>query len=190
MRTIFNYFALFILLLIAPFLAKTQTATSTRTIWGTYPPQQTSAISIEGKLLVSGFPRDGRIKQNNFADLYKAFNDGIYKIRFQHKVSGGNAKNLMVYNLKTIVKHDGKTIIESTRNNWPMLQGDILIPIEAFEIVTSLPGYKHNMHVPNLNATLPKGKYEVILGVEPAVSGVKSRISQVQFNFIINGLLE
>ncbi len=161
-----------------------------------------SAQTFEGKLSVTGFPRDGRIKEIQPVDLYKSFTDGKYKIRFSYKASGINNRDIVLFDVKTTVKRDGQTISSSTRKKWPFLPGDIFIPVETFDLVSILQGNVMKMPVSKRNPQdyyLPKGKYEVALEMIPAATWVNSqnrevvprgRIAPATFTFIINGLLD
>lgn len=148
-----------------------------------------NAQSVEGSLTLSGFPRDGKIKEAIPVDLFKSFKENKYKINFSYKASREINRGIVLFDMKTTLKKDGKTIATTTRMNWPWLPGDMFVPIEAFDLIPSLQGMVSEMPTPKLYEPLPKGKYEVILEMRPS-GKVKGAIKPLNFNFIINGLLD
>lgn len=157
-----------------------------------------SAQTFEGKLSVTGFPRDGKIKESQPADLYKSFRDGKYKINFSYKASGINRKDIVLFDVKTTVKRDGRTISSTTRTKWPFLPGDIFIPVETFDLVSVLQGNVSRTPISKRKSQdyhLPQGRYEVILEMIPAATWVSSqnrevvprgKITPATFTFTVN----
>lgn len=147
-----------------------------------------TAQTIEGKLSVSGLYTDTRIKETIVADFYKAFRDGTYKINFSFKAQDVGKRGLVLFDLKTTIRHNGKVISETTRSGWPMLPGDLFIPVEAFDLIPALQSYTFIMPTPKLSpdqvdVPLPKGKYEVslqVVGVQP-----KGLIPPSNFSFVV-----
>ena len=136
------------------------------------------AQSVEGGLSISGLPRDGVIQEAVPVDIFKSFKMDKYKIKFNYKASKDIERGIVLFDMKTTLKKDGKTISSTTRKNWPWLPGDMYVPIEAFDLIPSMQG----MVGRNRNTKLPKGKYEVILEMIPA-SGVGGSIKPIKFNF-------
>lgn len=154
------------------------------------------AQKIEGKLTVSGLRSDTRIKQTTAVDIYQAFRNGNYKINFSFKADNVGKRGLVLFDMKTTVKHNGKVISESTRSNWPWIPVPprdapigVLVPIEAFDLIAALQAYTFEMPTPKLyskeiDLPLPKGKYEVSLqmvGMRPE----RALIPPAQFSFVI-----
>lgn len=154
------------------------------------------AQKIEGKLSVSGLRTDTRIKESTAADFYKAFRDGTYKINFSYKAENVGKRGLVVFDMKTTVKYNGKIISESTRSNWPWIPVPprdapvgVFVPIEAFDLIPALQKFTFEMPAPKLytkeaDLPLPKGKYEVTLqmvGFRP--EGLA--IPPVLFSFVV-----
>ena len=127
-----------------------------------------AAQKIEGRMNLSGFPTDGKIKENTAVDLFKSFRDGKYKINMSYKAENLGKRGLVLFDLKTTVKYNGKVIAQTSRTNWPFLPGDMFIPIEAFDLIPALQKHTFDMPIPRLSPNdidvpLPKGKYDVSL---------------------------
>lgn len=135
---------------------------------------------IEGKMAVTGFPRDGVIKEVVPVDLFKSFKEGNYKINFSYKADGMGSRGIVLFDMKTTVKRDGKTIHTSTRKGWPWLPGDMYVPIEAFDVIPALQKHVGDMPVsslqdPKAERPLPIGKYEIMLEMVPVATWVEDR---------------
>ena len=154
------------------------------------------AQKIEGKLSVSGLGTDTRIKQSTVVDIYNAIRDGTYKINFSYKAENVGKRGLVIFDMKTTVKYNGKIISESTRSNCPWIPVPprdapvgVFIPIEAFDLIPALQKFTFEMPAPKLytkeaDLPLPKGKYEVTLqmiGTRP--EGLA--IPPVLFSFVV-----
>ncbi len=149
------------------------------------------AQRIEGKLSVSGLQSDTRIKQSTALDFFKAFREGSYKINFNYKANEVGKRGLVVIDMKTTVKYNGKVISEATRKNWPWLPGDMFVPIEAFDLIPALQKFTFEMPIPKLNPKeadlpLPKGKYEVTLQMIVLKPGEDlGSIAPARFSFVV-----
>ena len=149
-----------------------------------------SAQTVDGKVSISGFPTGSTLKEKTVVDLFKSFRDGNYKINFSFKTDNVNKRGVVIFDLKTTLKIDGKTVLQSTRGGWPWLPGDIFVPIEAFDLI---PGIQKVgvMPIPKLapdqmDSPLPKGKYEVTLEMVSSSEAVKGRIQPLTFSFNVN----
>ncbi len=149
-----------------------------------------SAQTITGKVSISGFSNGATVKEATVVDLFKGFRDGTYKINFSYKADNVNRRGVVLFDMKTTVKLNGKIILQSTRGGWPWLPGDLFVPIEAFDVV---PGIQKagNMTTSKLTADqmdtpLPKGKYEVILEIVSSSEAVKGSIQPLTFSFNVN----
>jgi hypothetical protein len=158
--------------------------------------ENVTAQKIEGRLSVSGLRTDTRIKETTAADFYKAFRDGTYKINFSYKAENVGKRGLVVFDMKTTVKYNGKIISESTRSNWPWIPVPprdapvgVFVPIEAFDLIPALQEFTFEMPAPKLysretDLPLPKGKYEVslqMIGFRP--EGLE--IPSANFSFVV-----
>lgn len=150
-----------------------------------------AAQKLEGRMSLSGLPSKGMIKENTAADLYKSFRDGKYKINMSYKAPGlDTRRGLVIFEIITVVKYNGKVISKMTRTNWPFFPGEMYIPIEAFDLIPALQKHTFDMGISKVSSTdidvpLPKGKYEVSLnmvGFRP--EGLESP-RPLNFSFII-----
>jgi len=149
-----------------------------------------SAQTVDGKVTISGFPTGSTLKEATVVDLFKSFRDGNYKINFSCKADNVNKRGVVLFDLKTTVKLNGQTVLQSTRGSWPWLPGDMFVPIEAFDLI---PGIQKAgiMPIPKLtpeqlDSPLPKGKYEVTLEMVSSSEAVKGRIQPLTFSFTVN----
>ena len=94
--------------------------------------------NISGNVSVSGFSKDGTIKEQSAVELFKSFKENKYKIDFAFKVSGPDSKGIILFDMKTTVKKNGKVIGTSTRPSWPWIPGDMFLPAEAFDFIPML----------------------------------------------------
>jgi methionine-rich copper-binding protein CopC len=147
-----------------------------------YPPQ-IPITTFEGKLSIKGMMKGKNIKEKTPVDLFKAFKEGVYKINFNFKTSDVKANQIILFDMKTTVKHNGKTISESSRGGWPWLPGDMFVPIEAFDAIPAWQKYTER----GLPVIIPfKGAYEFIFQFVPSEGQkVKGSISPASMKFTI-----
>ena len=118
--------------------------------------------SISGKVSVTGFSKDGTIKEQSPVEIFKSFKENKYKIGFSYKADGIENKGLVLFDMKTTVKKNGKVIGSSSRPGWPWLPGDMFVPAEAFDFIPLLQkeGSKLNK---GSRASKLAANYEIIL---------------------------
>tara|TARA_R110000765_G_scaffold420733_1_gene525999 strand:+ start:133 stop:618 length:486 start_codon:yes stop_codon:yes gene_type:complete len=119
--------------------------------------------SVEGKLSIKGVMYGKTIKQKTPVDLFKAFKEGVYSINFNFKSTNVGSEGIVLFDMKTTVKHNGKTISESSRGGWPWIPGDMFVPIEAFDAIPAWQKYAAR----GLPVTIP-GDYEFIFQFVPS----------------------
>jgi hypothetical protein len=96
------------------------------------------AQSIDGNITLSGLSSKSTLKETTVVDFFKSFKDGTYKIKFSYKADKVNRRGVVLFDMKTTVKLNGKTILQSTRGGWPWLPGDMFVPIEAFDLIPGI----------------------------------------------------
>ena len=79
--------------------------------------------SVEGRLSIKGLTRGNTIKQKTPVELFKAFKDGLYSINFNFKSTNVASESIVLFDMKTTLKYNGKTISETSRNGWPYVVG-------------------------------------------------------------------
>ena len=176
--TIYKCFALFLMLSFSSYAQK-----NTISAGGQYPPQITKP-SLEGRLGVKGFSRTTTFKEMAPVDLFKAFKEGSYSINFNFKATGINDRNIVLFDMKTTVKHNGSTISQTTRAGWPLLSGDTSIGAEGFDFIPALE--KLCAQGTPTVGFLPKGTYEIILEMLPSPKQpVKAGIAPASIKFSV-----
>lgn len=132
--------------------------------------------SLSGKLTVEGWGKTTTLKSQEPVALFKNFRDGKHKILFRFKNISGN-EGLVLFQMKTTITYNGKTIGSSSRNDWPWLPGDMYVPIEAFDLIPLL------QKAANKNqGTLAPGNYEIQLEMKPVKINSESINTTFSFN--------
>lgn len=135
--------------------------------------------SVEGKLSIKGLMKGNTIKQKTPIELLKAFKDGVYTINFNYQTANVESNQIILFDIKTTVKHNGKTISETSRKGWPWLPGATIVPIEAFDAIPALQKLIHN-------DGYGRPYYEIIFQFVPSEGQkVKGSISPATMNFTI-----
>ncbi len=145
-----------------------------------YPPQ-IPITTFEGKLTIKGLMRGKNIKEKTPVDLFKAFKEGTYSINFNFKTDGAKADQIILFDMKTTVKHNGKTISETSRGGWPWIPGDMFVPIEAFDAIPAWQKFaERGMPV------ITPGNYELSFQFVPSEGQkVKGSIAPASMQFTI-----
>lgn len=147
------------------------------------------AQSVNGQVSISGFPKNASLEEVTVVDLFKSFKQDKYKINFSYKADNVNKRGVVLFDMKTTVKLNGKTIHQSTRGGWPWLPGDMYVPIEAFDLIpgiqkASVPQTSKFKAV-QMDAPLPKGKYETTLEMISTSSDIKGVVKPLTFSFSV-----
>lgn len=117
--------------------------------------------SLSGKLTVEGWNKITEWKSQEPVSLFKNFRDGKHKILFRFKNSSGN-KDIVLFQMRTTLVHNGKTLGSSQRSDWPWLPGDMYVPVEAFDFIPLLQRAANG----NKGKLMP-GTYEIRLEMKP-----------------------
>ena len=96
------------------------------------------AQSLEGRIRVEGFRSGQVLRESVPVDLFKSFKQDKYKIQFSYKADQVGKRGIVLFDMKTTLIKDGKTIHQSSRKNWPWLPGDMYVPVEAFDLISAL----------------------------------------------------
>ena len=134
--------------------------------------------SFEGRLSIKGLTKGTVLKQKTPVALFKAFKDGVYSINFNFKSTNVESEGIILFDMKTTVKHNGKTISETSRKGWPWLPGATVVPIEAFDAIPALQKQNSDGY--------GSGNYEIIFQFVPSEGQkVKGSISPATMKFTI-----
>lgn len=136
-----------------------------------------TAQNIEGSISInekSSYTID--LSSNKAVELYAEFRNNKYPILFQFKgidiPLNDQKQEVVLINFKTTLKHNGNLVGQVERQPIPFFPGDMLMPIETFDVISLLT--KISDTAPHALSTLPKGSYEVI--IEAQSPGVKGKI--------------
>lgn len=139
--------------------------------------------NISGKVSVTGFSKDGNIKEQTPVEIFKSFKENKYKIGFNYKADGLENKGIILFDMNTTVKKNGKVIGTASRPGWPWIPGDMFLPAEAFDFIPMLQKDSDKLKR-GFRANKLSGSYEIILELKVS-SGqdVSGEIAPVSISF-------
>ena len=147
---------------------------------------QMTLSTIEGKLAITGLMRGKSIAHKTPVALFKSFKDGVYKINFNFKTDAVTSDQIILFDMKTTVKHNGETISQTSRDGWPWLPGDMFVPVEAFDFIPAIQKLSERGLPVNIPGTIKQGDYEIILEFVPSKGQeIKGNISPATMQFTI-----
>src|SRR5690606_13593132 len=98
-------------------------------------------------------------KSNKAVNLLADFRENKYPIHFAFTTTdvplNSDKKEVVQFVFSTTVKKDGKIIGSIKRSPMPFFPGDMLMPIEAFDIISVLSNIQTN--TPETVSEIPKG---------------------------------
>ena len=119
-------------------------------------------------------------KSNKAVNVFADFREKKYPIHFVFTATdvplNSDKKEVVQFVFSTTIKKDGKTIGTIKRSPMPFFPGDMLMPIETFDVISVLSNIQTN--TPETVSEIPKGNYEIIL--EAKALGVKGEIKPVR----------
>lgn len=125
-------------------------------------------------------------KSNKAVNLFADFRENKYPIHFAFTTTdvplNSDKKEVVQFVFSTTVKKDGKIIGSIKRSPMPFFPGDMLMPIETFDVISVLSNIQTN--TPETVSEIPKGNYEIILEAKPI--GVKGQITSSTLFLKIN----
>ena len=117
--------------------------------------------NISGRVTVSGFSNGATLKEQTPVQLFKSFKENKYKIGFSFNGKGVESDDIVLFDMKTTVKKNGRVIGSSTRSGWPWIPGDMFMPAEAFDFIPMLQKDSPRMKGSKMNRMA--GSYEILL---------------------------
>lgn len=117
--------------------------------------------SMSGKVSISGFGKDGTIKEKTPVELFKSFKESRYKIGFTFWGTYPPQQPVL-FDMQTTVKKNGKIIGSSSRPGWPWLPGDMYVPAEAFDFIPMLQK-EEGRKIRGAKMNSLAGSYDIIL---------------------------
>jgi hypothetical protein len=139
---------------------------------------QANAQLVQGELKINETSKaEIALKGNKAVNLYADFRENKFPIHFVFTASdvplNSDKKEVVQFVFSTTVKKDGKTMGTIKRSPMPFFPGDMLMPIETFDVISVLSNIQTN--TPETVSEIPKGNYEIILEAKPI--GVKGQIT-------------
>lgn len=154
-------------------------------VFGLFLLTKAHAQEVKGKLTVSGgTKKELALKSSDAVDLYAALRDQAYPIHFVlegnslPKTQSGNQVAIIWF--RTTLKRDGKVISKLDRTPMPFFPGDMLMPVETFDLISQLTVANGKA---DPTSRIPSGNYEVTLEAGPV--GAKGSISAASLVFSV-----
>lgn len=123
--------------------------------------------NITGRMMVSGIDRGAVLKEKTPVQLFKSFKDDRYRINFTFSSKDLPKNGIVLFDMNTTVKLNGKMIGSASRDGWPWLPGDMYVPVEAFDFIPILQKQATRQKGRSVSA-IPSGEYEVVLEMKPS----------------------
>lgn len=139
--------------------------------------------SVNGKMLIKNKSAlEIKLKNGNVVDLFKDFKMGKYPINFNFEGFGTprdeQERGIVLFEFVTELYRNGKLIRAVKREPMPFFPGEMLEPVETFDIISLLTSAQGN---PLKNGAYPgkldKGKYSIKVKAIPL--GVSGKIQEV-----------
>jgi hypothetical protein len=136
---------------------------------------------VQGELKIKDQSKvELEIKGNKAVNLYAAFRENNYPIRFVFTgidlAPNSEKKEVVQFVFSTTVKKDGKNIGGMKRAPIPFFPGDMFMPVETFDFISILSNLQTNAN--DKVSEIPKGNYEILIEAKPL--GIKGEISSLQ----------
>lgn len=144
---------------------------------------ETYSQNFSGRMSVSGLDRGSTIKEETPLQFFKSFKDNRYKIGFSFNSKDVPKDGIVLFDMKTTVKLNGRTIGSATRGGWPWLPGDLFVPAEAFDFIPILQRQSRKLRG-RAPSRLAPANYEIILEMKPAAGqDVSGSVSPATISF-------
>jgi hypothetical protein len=132
---------------------------------------------VQGELKINDKNKtEINLKSNKIVNLYADFREKTHQINFVFTgidLPQNNEKQEVIqFVFNTTIKKDGKILGSMKRSPTPFFPGDMLMPVETFDLISILSNIQTNTN--DKVSEIPKGNYEVILEAKPI--GVKGEI--------------
>lgn len=143
-----------------------------------------NAQLVQGELKIDGNSKaELTFKGNKAVNLYADFRENKHKINFVFTTTdiplNSDKKEVVQFVFSTTIIKDGKNIGTIKRSPIPFFPGDMLMPIETFDVISMLSNLQTNAN--DKVSEIPSGSYEVIINAKPL--GVKGEIPSARVFF-------
>lgn len=142
-----------------------------------FAPQIEGKIQIDGKSTVTT-----ELEAGNVVDLFKKFKTGNFPIIFafdgKDLPKDDQGRGVVLFEFKTEIYKEGKLIGAVKRKPMPFFPGEMLEPVETFDIIHLLTYAQDNPLKKAYPGKLEKGKYTIVLSANPV--GATGTIEKAQ----------
>lgn len=143
-----------------------------------------AAQSVQGEIKMSEKSKSvTTLKSGNAVDLFKQFKEGKYGISFTFKGEDlpvdEEKRGIVLFSFVTEVFKDGKKAGSYKRQPMPFFPGEMLEPVETFDVISALTYANGNPEKSKYPGHLETGKYVIVLKAIPV--GAKGKIQEAQF---------
>jgi len=153
----------------------------------TIPTMPTSNIEVapqvEGKITIDGKTTlTTELEAGNVVELFKRFKTGNFPIIFSFDGSDlpedDQGRGVVLFEFNTEIYKEGKLIGAVKRQPMPFFPGEMLEPVETFDIIHLLTYAQGNPLKKEYPGKLEKGKYTIVLSANPV--GATGTIEKAQ----------
>ncbi|WP_397301361.1 hypothetical protein [Nonlabens ulvanivorans] len=144
--------------------------------------------SVDGKLLINNSSKiEIKLKDGNAVELFKQFKIGTYQVKFIFESKGlpldEQNRQVALVEFETTLFKDGKQIGTVKRKPMPFFPGEMLEPVESFDIIHLLSKTGSKLSTTAYPGKVPPGKYEVRISAN--VIGDKGTIAPISIIIFI-----
>lgn len=160
-------------------------ATKPTNIEPTIPVSNTaSAPQVEGKITIDGKSSiTTELEAGNAVELFKKFKTGNFPIIFAFEgkdlPKDDQGRGVVLFEFETEIYKEGKRIETIKRKPMPFFPGEMLEPVETFDIIHLLTYAQGNPLKKAYPGKLEKEKYTIVLSANPV--GATGTIEKAQF---------
>lgn len=158
-------------------------ATPSKTIMTTAVLNTIEASQVEGKIQIDGKSTiTTELEAGNVVELFKKFKTGNFPIIFSFDGKDlrkdDQGRGVVLFEFETQLYKEGKLIGTIKRAPMPFFPGEMLEPVETFDIIHLLTYAQGNPLRKAYPGKLEKGKYTVVLQANPV--GATGTIEKAQ----------
>ncbi|MFC4633609.1 hypothetical protein ACFO3O_06800 [Dokdonia ponticola] len=158
-------------------------ATSSHTIPTTSILNMEVAPQVEGKITIDGKSTlTTELEEGNVVEFFKKCKTGNFPIIFSFDGSDlpkdDQGRGIVLFEFETEIYKDGKLLGAVKRKPMPFFPGEMLEPVETFDIIHLLTYAQGNPLKNEYPGKLEKGKYTIVLSANPV--GATGTIEKAQ----------
>lgn len=130
------------------------------------------AQKVNGKLLINKASQiELKLKDGNAVELFKQFKTGDYQVQFSFDASGApvdeQKRQIVLFTFETAIYQNGKLLGAVKRKPMPFFPGEMLEPVEAFDIIALLSEVQGDPQKAPYPGKLKNGTYKIVIKAIP-----------------------